>query len=179
MEAMRLLIAGSRTFPAAELDSLDARVLSLPDDAVVISGGAKGPDERGEQAAKQRGLATDIWRVVEVRENSAEGKWQYAFAIEREQTDRDGGRSKVMLVNRWVFDYQNRRSRHKAFGRAAFWRNSEMTLICTDAEVWWDGHSRGTRHTLNFARKLGKLRAIHYPSFVPEHLREDVQLSFL
>src|SRR5690606_37505291 len=49
-------IVGSRKFPNPH--AIDAYVQTLPDDTIVISGGAEGADQIAEIAAKHRGLKT-------------------------------------------------------------------------------------------------------------------------
>jgi hypothetical protein len=51
---MRVAIVGSRGY--LDLDSVKSYVASLPPDAVVITGGAKGVDTVAETAARERGL---------------------------------------------------------------------------------------------------------------------------
>ncbi len=35
-------------------------------------------------------------------------------------------------------------------------RNNEMVDICDKVIVFWDGKSKGTKHTIDYARKTGK-----------------------
>lgn len=64
-ERRRIAIVGSRDYP--DLPSVRAFVRSLPDNAVIVSGGARGVDQEAERAAKARGLRTMIfpadWRT--------------------------------------------------------------------------------------------------------------------
>lgn len=51
--------------------------------------------------------------------------------------------------------------RHSALwgthGRSAgFVRNAEMVTACTEAIIFWDGKSRGTKHTIDLLEKSGK-----------------------
>ena len=49
------------------------------------------------------------------------------------------------------------RPNYKLFGKAApLKRNEEMVKICDKALIIWDGKSRGTKHTLAYAKKIGK-----------------------
>jgi predicted Rossmann fold nucleotide-binding protein DprA/Smf involved in DNA uptake len=50
----KIAIVGSRSF--SRLDLVEAYVAALPDDAVVVSGGAPGVDSIAEGAARRRGL---------------------------------------------------------------------------------------------------------------------------
>ena len=44
------------------------------------------------------------------------------------------------------------------FGRAApIKRNEEMVNLCDALLAIWDGESKGTKYTLNYARKKGKI----------------------
>ena len=55
----RIAIIGSRDFPTAQL--VEAYVASLPDDSIVVSGGAKGVDSWAVQAAENRGLEVKVF----------------------------------------------------------------------------------------------------------------------
>ncbi len=49
------------------------------------------------------------------------------------------------------------RPQYDRFGRAApIKRNEEMVGLCDAVLAIWDGESRGTRYTLDYARKKGK-----------------------
>ena len=49
------------------------------------------------------------------------------------------------------------RPRYDIYGRRApLIRNEKMVDICDIALIIWDGHSRGTKHTINYANKIGK-----------------------
>ena len=49
------------------------------------------------------------------------------------------------------------RPQYDRFGRAApIKRNEEMVSLCDTVLAIWDGESRGTRYTLDYARKKGK-----------------------
>lgn len=56
---MNIAIVGSREY--AKLDAVRQYVSKLPDDVVVISGGARGVDSVAEAAAKRRGLEVKIF----------------------------------------------------------------------------------------------------------------------
>jgi len=46
---------------------------------------------------------------------------------------------------------------YKSFKRAApLRRNEKMIEICDKVLVFWDGKSRGTKYTINYAKKIGK-----------------------
>jgi hypothetical protein len=57
----RVGIVGSRDFPSPHL--IAAYVASLPASAVVISGGAQGVDTWAEAAARERGLAIEVFHA--------------------------------------------------------------------------------------------------------------------
>ena len=49
------------------------------------------------------------------------------------------------------------RPRYDAYGRhAPLIRNEKMADLCDMALIIWDGHSRGTKHTINYVNKIGK-----------------------
>lgn len=49
------------------------------------------------------------------------------------------------------------RPQYESYGRAApIKRNEEMVRLCDELLVIWDGVSRGTKYTMDYAKKLGK-----------------------
>ena len=49
------------------------------------------------------------------------------------------------------------RPRYELYGRAApIKRNEEMIELCDSALIIWDGQSRGTKYSIDYARKIGK-----------------------
>ncbi len=57
----QIAIVGSRSYPRPDL--VEAFVADLPDDTVVISGGARGADTFAEEAARTRGLKTLVFHA--------------------------------------------------------------------------------------------------------------------
>ena len=53
------------------------------------------------------------------------------------------------------------RPRYDLYGRAApLKRNEEMVDIADAILIIWDGHSKGTQHTINYAKKTNKSTTI-------------------
>ena len=49
------------------------------------------------------------------------------------------------------------RPRYDLYGRSTpLKRNEKMVELCDMALIIWDGCSKGTKHTLNYAQKIGK-----------------------
>ena len=49
------------------------------------------------------------------------------------------------------------RPEYARYGRGApLKRNEEMVRLCDRALVIWDGHSKGTEHTVKYLQKMGK-----------------------
>lgn len=49
------------------------------------------------------------------------------------------------------------RPRYDLYRRnAPLMRNDEMVDICDKVLIFWDGVSKGTKHTIDYAKKLGK-----------------------
>jgi predicted Rossmann fold nucleotide-binding protein DprA/Smf involved in DNA uptake len=49
------------------------------------------------------------------------------------------------------------RPRYDLYGKyAPLKRNEEMVALCDMALIVWDGTSKGTKHTISYAEKLGK-----------------------
>ena len=59
---MRVAIVGSRR--RTDREAVEAYVATLPADAAVVTGGARGPDRWAEAAARARGLAVAIHRPM-------------------------------------------------------------------------------------------------------------------
>ena len=45
--------------------------------------------------------------------------------------------------------------------RAGFLRNQQIVDNCDIVHAWWNGKSRGTKHTIDLAKKAGKPVTIH------------------
>lgn len=58
MSAPLVAIVGSRDWPPYAVDRIERAVAALPEDAIVVSGGARGVDIAAVVAAKARGLTT-------------------------------------------------------------------------------------------------------------------------
>jgi len=49
------------------------------------------------------------------------------------------------------------RPKYNRYGRLApLKRNEQMVELCDTALIIWDGYSRGTKYTLDYAKKVGK-----------------------
>ena len=47
--------------------------------------------------------------------------------------------------------------KYEVYGRfAPLKRNEEMVELCDVALIIWDGHSKGTKYTIDYANKMGK-----------------------
>lgn len=57
---MKVAIVGSRSWPKRKRHMITDYVLSLPEDTVVVSGGADGPDTWAEEVVYRRGLPRPI-----------------------------------------------------------------------------------------------------------------------
>ncbi len=66
-----------------------------------------------------------------------------------------------MRLSKMVF-----RPQYSRYGRAApLKRNEEMVRLADTVLIIWDGKSSGTRHTMDYARKMGKdVRVVHIPT---------------
>lgn len=109
---MSVLICGSRRFsdPFTVSLAIDKRVQELPDECIVIVGGAKGVDQIAEKAALRHG-----------------------HSVSRHEAD-------------W-----------ETYGkRAGIIRNLQMLDAKPSLVIaFWDGASRGTKHTITEARRRG------------------------
>ncbi len=105
---MKIAIVGSRDF--RNFDMVNTYVNSLPDDTVIVSGGARGVDTCAEIAAKKRGLRT----IIHPADWNKHGK------------------------------------------KAGFLRNSDIVNDADKVVAFWDGKSRGTKHSIDLANIRGK-----------------------
>ncbi len=56
---MRVAVVGSRSFP--DLDLVREYVRSLPEGAIIVTGGARGVDKTAEEEAQKRGLIVEVY----------------------------------------------------------------------------------------------------------------------
>lgn len=127
-------IVGSRDY--GDLDAVRAFVHSLPQDAVVISGGARGVDRAVETAARRCGLSVESWRPEKL-----DGHWRVCI-------HRSGHFPKLL------------RETFPTFAAAAFWRNGKMVERADKVQAFHDGCSRGTADTIRKASRAGKLAGV-------------------
>jgi hypothetical protein len=91
-------------------EAVKAYVKSLPQDTIIISGGAHGVDTVAEVTAEAIGLKTQIFPA----------EW-------------------------------------RVYGRSAGYKRNQLIVEAADKVViFWDGVSKGTKHSLDIAIKLGK-----------------------
>lgn len=139
---MKVAFVGSRHF--VRLDLVEARVDGLPRGATVVSGGASGVDRTAEIAARKRGLRVVSFRPARVLLWQAPSpilvvKRHVLCPIESEEV--------VLGVERGGF---------QSYGQAAYARNR---LIVQEADLvlaFWDGKSKGTKHSIDLAHELDK-----------------------
>ena len=123
---MRIAIVGSRGFldPDLVVDFVDR----LPDNTVVITGGAKGVDKIAEAAARRRGLEIVIYPA----------EWNnFNLSLNREKKSKYPCRGKYNAV-------------------AGLVRNKTIVNDCDEVVAFWDGKSRGTEFTIEYAKDQKK-----------------------
>jgi predicted Rossmann-fold nucleotide-binding protein len=102
---MKVAIVGSRNYP--ELEKVREFVRTLPKNAIIISGGAKGVDQTAEDEAHKQGLEV------------------------------------ISVTPEW----------DKWGKRAGLVRNDMIVSLAHQVVAFWDGMSRGTKYTIDKARK--------------------------
>jgi hypothetical protein len=134
-------IVGSRKFPNLEL--VDEFVDSLPVGTAVISGGAKGVDQRAEKRAQQRGMT--VWSY---RPEKIDGVWKIMRYVFRPE----GSMRHVISGG------------YGTFASCAHARNTFIvqTLVAGSGglSAFHDGTSRGTASVIEKARKAGILFSV-------------------
>jgi hypothetical protein len=138
--SIRLGVVGSRDFPSALLvfDTLDAIAREVQIDCVV-SGGARGVDRMGEEWAGANGFPVVSFRPRQLQDRT----W---------------------VVDRYHFDPVLHHPKqvklpgvYPSFAAAAFVRNGFIVEFADGVVAFWDGHSRGTKDSIDRAREAGNL----------------------
>jgi predicted Rossmann fold nucleotide-binding protein DprA/Smf involved in DNA uptake len=132
---IKVLIAGGRFFNDYELlkSKCDEILADILDRITVVSGHARGADELGEDYADEKGYEIDTHPA----------KW-----------DDLNAEPCVIGYNKYGKLYNK---------LAGFNRNKEMMSIADIVICFWDGKSKGTKDTINLAKKTGKeLYVINY-----------------
>jgi hypothetical protein len=123
------------------LHAVDDLVDELPDDVLVVSGGARGTDQHALQRARRRGLATHVAWPMERRR----GVYRVRYTL----TPAGG----PMAAHVW-WDARE----VGTWAIAAYRRNGYMVDVSTEAHGFRLGGSRGTGHAMDLAEWAGKLR---------------------
>lgn len=139
---MNIAVVGSREYP--ELDRVTNLISKIPDHHTIITGDARGVDQRAIEAAKLFGMEY----------KSYEAKWEETIddpgAVVK--TRRDGTKYNVL---------------------AGHWRNTKVAKNCDRMVAFWDGQSSGTIDAVKKGERFGKDPVIFLPSgikLVPEDL---------
>jgi hypothetical protein len=132
-------IVGSRGY--GDLGAVRAFVRTLPNDSVVVSGGAQGVDQEAERAAAMSGLIVHSWRPIKV-----DGVWRVTVISTGPLTE---GRSVHVFEQTFP-----------TFPAAAFWRNGQLVEAADHVQAFWDRKSRGTADTVRKAKAAGKLAGL-------------------
>jgi len=77
---VRVAIVGSRDYP--NLEEVREYVMSLPDDTVVVTGGARGVDKTAEVAARERGLKVVVHEAEWNKYGKAAGPMRNRVVVE-------------------------------------------------------------------------------------------------
>lgn len=167
---MIVAIVGSRGYqdPHAVIDFVEKLARKYPD-AIVVSGGARGPDRIAENTAFHHGLQTISYRV-KGNPDSPEalrlslGQQRVlsppsslsSFTIETVPIGEEAER---------VVEKTHRRISSPvfgSFGAAAYFRNGWIVEDCDRLVAFWDGESRGTKVAISLALAAGK--PVHQPA---------------
>lgn len=146
---MRIGVVGSRDFVALHkvdeyLSALRASAMGNDEPEAVVSGGARGVDQRAEDWAMRKGVV-----LVSFRPKPAT---THAFHIERwtyTPSPEGPGPEIVRLPGLYP-----------TFRAAAFVRNGFIVEFSDQVAAFWDGHSKGTADSISKARAEDKLRDI-------------------
>lgn len=149
---MIVAVVGSRNFP--NLMAVRRRVLLLPDDSLIVSGGARGVDATAEHAAREEG-----WDWISLRPQEFETMWHTKeFCIEPQMSD--GYAHEVFgFLGMWKI----RQPAWRSFREAAFARNEYIVKDADLVLVAWDGKSNGTRNAIQQAERHGRVIEYIHP----------------
>ena len=132
-------IVGSRDYP--RLDLVRAFVRSLPEDACVVSGGARGVDQAAEAEAQRRNLARRSYRP--------------------EKFVGCNGCFRIQVITNGVVGWLP--AEYRTFAKAAFTRNKMIVDEAGSVAAFWDLKSKGTLDTIKKAKSAGILYAVYGP----------------
>lgn len=144
---MRVAIVGSRDW--RDLDRVAEFVYSLAKKypgAILVSGGARGVDEKAELAAQVNCLEVISYRPRKCAESDHAEAWTIDVVTHGAEAER------------YVAE-KNRRGTTPILGNFAFAAHFRNVWIVEDAEqivAFWDGKSPGTKFTIDTARTYGK-----------------------
>lgn len=127
-------IVGSRDYK--DLEAVRRFVRSLPEDACIVSGGARGVDQAAEDEANRIGRAYTSYRPTKL----------YGWRIVQ-VTKVPGYSERERILT----------PTYPTFAKAAFTRNQMIVNEAASVAAFWDGQSRGTLDTINKAKAAGIL----------------------
>lgn len=141
---MRYGIVGGRKYP--EIKKVETYVRGLKPLAIV-SGGAVGVDQAAEWICMYLGGSTISYRPVEYPEDSGRFRIvKFEFA------------GTENLGEQWYGQ------EFKSYGQACFVRNTMIVADSSKVVAFWDGVSKGTRHSIDLALKQGKNLEVIFPN---------------
>src|SRR5688500_10716758 len=131
---MKIVIAGSRSINDYNLlKKVMVKSNAFSKVTEVVSGGARGVDKLGERWAKEHKVKLTVMPALW-------HKLDVPGAVVDVRPGQEDG-------------YYN--------SRAGIQRNEEMAQYADAAVILWDGVSNGTRHMVNYMKKLGKKVYVH------------------
>ncbi len=151
---MKHAIVGSRAYQTPE--AIREFVAALPEGTIVVSGGAPGADNTGEQAHLARGGEVWSFRVRQL------GKKEFGVEVWFL-----GGENPRIVPLTGEPTFANRKS-------ALVYRDMLIAYECDEMSAFWNGWSPGTRFTTTFAQDIGKTVTWRHPRHEdPETVRHE------
>lgn len=154
-------VVGSRNWPdpSAVVRFIEKLAAKYPG-AVVVSGGARGPDSLAERAAEEEGLGVISYRPYDYLNM----QYRREFSIE---TFTIGERAQEIVVAK-----RRRISPpfFRSFRDAAFHRNGWIVEDSEHVVAFWNEPSTGTRDTIDQADKIGRARTVYKPAVLRHNL---------
>ena len=136
-----LAIVGSRNF--SNLALVKRIVKALKPETVVVSGGARGVDATAESEA-QRFISFRPYEMDSI----------YGYKLYSIETHSDFDIELTQRINPPCF---------KTWAQAAFARNRWIIDISQGCIAFWDGHSKGTAHSIAIAQSKGIWLRVYAP----------------
>jgi hypothetical protein len=137
---MKVAVVGSRNYPDEGKVNIARLVSELPDETILVSGGARGVDEIAEKCHAARGGRVFSFRVRQEGEQWGVEFWDFG-----------GAKPQIVFFDDFFATKKD----------ALFYRNTLIAHECDEMHAFWNGYSKGTLFTTDFAQTIDKPVTFH------------------